>query len=80
MLTYCINVLMGDSNKFQTVMMNVNDNDNKGYTTPNFCEMTRNGWTKFGGNGTKQRYCNGPNRFDKLRILIFKIISTKYFK
>jgi hypothetical protein len=26
------------------------------------------------------RYCNGPNRFDKLRILILKIISTKYFK
>jgi hypothetical protein len=25
-------------------------------------------------------YCNGPNRFDKLRILIYKIISTKYFK
>jgi hypothetical protein len=26
------------------------------------------------------RYCNGLNRFHKLRIFIFKIISTKSFK
>jgi hypothetical protein len=25
-------------------------------------------------------YCDAPNRFAKLRILIFKIISTKHFK
>jgi hypothetical protein len=30
--------------------------------------------------GYRRQYCNGPNRFDKLTILILKIISTKYFK
>jgi hypothetical protein len=37
---------MGDSNKFQ-ILIYKRHNDNKGSTTPNFCEMIGKGWTKF---------------------------------